>query len=82
MRLPLVALLHVVLSGAAAAPTGQKWLCLPTGTADLNGIAMSQDGSAAVTFDTDGRILWIDLDLARNAMKATFNHPSDDLIKK
>lgn len=43
----------------------QAWLCLPTGTADLNIVAMSTDGRTAATFDTDGRMVWLDLELAR-----------------
>ena len=63
-------------------PSEQKWLCLPTGTADLTGIAMSPDGLAAVTFDSDGRIVWIDLDLARKSLEATSNHPPEGMIRK
>jgi WD40 repeat protein len=50
------------------ATSTMTWLCLPTGPADLSGVAMSQDGGAAATFDSDGRLIWIDLESARKSL--------------
>jgi WD40 repeat protein len=47
----------------------QHWLCIPTGTADLGKIAVTSSGKAAVSPDREGRVLWIDLDAARNFLE-------------
>jgi hypothetical protein len=49
------------------------WLCLPTGIADLTVVATSPDGNAAASFDSVGRIVWLDLDLARNSLAEGFD---------
>jgi WD40 repeat protein len=48
----------------------RNWLCIPTGTADLTNIAISSDNKTATTFDTDGRVIWLDLELARERLTA------------
>ncbi len=49
-------------------PTRRAWLCAPTGTSDLRLISVSDDGKIGAVFDEDGRIIWLDLELARNAV--------------
>jgi serine/threonine protein kinase len=62
--------------------TDKAWMCVPTGTAELNGIAMSTDGKAVVAFDSDGRIVWLDLELARQTFtNKSNNHPGDRIPK-
>ena len=46
----------------------QRWLCLPTGTADISRTTVTADGKAAVALDREGRLLWIDLDAARHLL--------------
>jgi WD40 repeat protein len=46
----------------------RRWLCLPTGTADLGPAVMAAGGKAAVVLDFEGRLLWIDLDAARKRL--------------
>ena len=43
-------------------------LYLATGTADLNLVALSADEKTAAAFDTDGRIIVLDLERARRSM--------------
>ena len=52
-----------------AAPR-RRWLCLPTGTADPGRTAMTDDGTAAVSLDREGRLIWIDLEAARKLFEA------------
>jgi WD40 repeat protein len=51
--------------------TNKTWMCVPTGTADLRIIAISEDGQSAAAFDTDGRIVGIELRLARGTLSYT-----------
>jgi len=51
--------------------TEHGWLCVLTGTVDFNGAAMSPDGKTVATFDSDGRIVWLDLELARMSLTAS-----------
>ncbi|HEY0480792.1 MAG TPA: hypothetical protein VGD37_24930, partial [Kofleriaceae bacterium] len=46
-------------------PPRGRWLCLPTGTADLGRTAVTDDGKAAVALDFEGALIWIDLEAAR-----------------
>jgi hypothetical protein len=46
----------------------RRWLCLPTGPADLRRVAISRNGDTAVALDVEGRLIWIDLDIARSVM--------------
>jgi len=46
----------------------QRWLCLPTGTADLGRVAMATSGNSAVALDMEGRLIWIDLEAARTSL--------------
>jgi WD40 repeat protein len=48
--------------------TRGTWLCVPTGISDLRLIAVSGDGKMAAVFDEDGRIIWIELELARSVI--------------
>jgi WD40 repeat protein len=53
-------------------PVQRHWLCIPTGTADLGLVTASNDGNHAAALDTDGRIIWIDLALARLRLDSSF----------
>jgi WD40 repeat protein len=46
----------------------RRWLCLPTGTVDLGRTVMTGSGNAAVILDLEGRLIWIDLDAARELL--------------
>jgi len=46
----------------------RTWICLPTGT-DPATVALTPDGQTAVILDTEGRILSIDLNTARNLLE-------------
>jgi hypothetical protein len=48
-------------------PERKSWICLPTGTADLTIVTTSSEGRAAASFDSDGRITWLDLELAQKS---------------
>jgi hypothetical protein len=37
-------------------------------------VATSPDGKAAASFDSDGRIIWLDLDLARKSLVEGFDN--------
>jgi hypothetical protein len=49
-------------------PSHHRWLCLPTGTVDLAGTAITADGHTAAAIDLEGRLLWIDLDAVRKQL--------------
>ena len=49
----------------------QRWVCIPLGAADLLDLAVSSDGLTAAALGRSGRILWIDLQLARLQLGAT-----------
>jgi hypothetical protein len=51
--------------------TLQRWLCLPTGTADLGRATMAANGKVAVVLDREGRLIWIDLEVARMQLDDT-----------
>jgi WD40 repeat protein len=51
------------------APAQRRWLCLPTGTVDLGRTAATADGTVAIALDFEGRLLWIDLDAARQLLQ-------------
>jgi WD40 repeat protein len=53
------------------APETQRWLCLVTGAADINRTVVAGDGKAAVALDRGGRLLWIDLEAARQELRAS-----------
>ena len=57
-------------------PTVRRWLCLPAGTVDLGRTAVTTDGKAAVALDFEGRLLWIDLDAARQLLHGDRGHPT------
>jgi WD40 repeat protein len=46
----------------------RRWLCLPTGTVDLVRSIMTANGKTAVSFDREGRLIWIDLEAARKLL--------------
>jgi WD40 repeat protein len=50
-------------------PARGRWLCVPTGTADLGRSAVTADGKAAVVLDFEGRMLWVDLEAARKQLE-------------
>jgi WD40 repeat protein len=50
-------------------PERQRWLCLPIGTADVGFAAVSSTGDTAVAIDSEGRLTWIDLELARKLLE-------------
>ncbi|MBC7978154.1 MAG: protein kinase [Myxococcales bacterium] len=43
----------------------QRWMCLPTGTADITRLVVRGDGKAAVVLDREGRLIKVDLEAAR-----------------
>ncbi|MEO7734375.1 MAG: WD40 repeat domain-containing protein, partial [Kofleriaceae bacterium] len=43
----------------------RRWRCLSTGVTNLVFLAASADGQSAVVIDRDGRVVWLDLRLAR-----------------
>jgi WD40 repeat protein len=45
-----------------------RYMCVPTGTNSLTLATITSDAAAAVTFDTAGRIIWVDLKLARKLL--------------
>ncbi|HEX3762877.1 MAG TPA: serine/threonine-protein kinase [Kofleriaceae bacterium] len=47
----------------------RSWLCLPTGATDLNMVVTTPDRAAAVSIDTQGRVIWLDLDSVRNTLE-------------
>jgi WD40 repeat protein len=49
-------------------PTAETWLYLPLETVDLTHVAASADGTYAVVFDDEGRLISIDLDAVRRMM--------------
>ena len=49
--------------------TVRRWLCLPAGTVDLGRTAATTDGKVAVALDFEGRLLWIDLEAARQLLR-------------
>jgi len=51
--------------------TRQRWLCVPTGTADLGRAVMSGNGKVAVVLDREGRLIWVDLEAARGLLDHT-----------
>ncbi|HEX8106930.1 MAG TPA: protein kinase [Kofleriaceae bacterium] len=50
-------------------PASRRWLCLPTGTVDLGRTAATADGKVAIALDFEGRLLWIDLEAARQLLQ-------------
>jgi hypothetical protein len=56
-------------------PARRRWLCLPTGTADLGKLALAADDKAAVALDREGRLIWIDLEAARTLLDVTRYNP-------
>ena len=46
----------------------QRWLCLPTGTADFVRTVMPPRSNAAIALDREGRLIWIDLEAARKLL--------------
>jgi WD40 repeat protein len=55
------------------APPRRRWICLPTGTVDISQISVTADGRAAVALDREGRLLWIDLEVARKLIDTDTN---------
>ncbi len=51
-------------------PAGRRWICLVVIGADLNRTVVAPNGNAAVTLDRGGRLLWIDLESARQQLLA------------
>jgi hypothetical protein len=49
----------------------QRWLCLPVGTVNLGHTAINSRGNAAVALDTEGHLMWIDLDSARKQLASS-----------
>jgi hypothetical protein len=49
-------------------PSTQHWLCLAIGAADLIRAVVSDDGKTAVALDRGGRLLWVDLEVARQRL--------------
>jgi WD40 repeat protein len=45
-----------------------RWLCLPIGTVDLRSVAINAPGDTAVSLDLEGRLIWIDLQGARQLL--------------
>jgi WD40 repeat protein len=52
--------------------TRRTWVCVPTGTSDLNLIAISGDGKLGAAFDADGRIIRLDLESVRSVNNNAF----------
>ena len=52
----------------------RRWLCLATAVADLLALVASSDGSIAAAFDRDGRVIWIDVLAAKQAMTTATTH--------
>ncbi|HEX7842740.1 MAG TPA: WD40 repeat domain-containing serine/threonine-protein kinase [Kofleriaceae bacterium] len=55
----------------------RRWAFLPTGTVDFVRTAIADDGKAAVVLDAQGRLLWLDLEAARQLLDVssrTRNH--------
>jgi hypothetical protein len=48
----------------------RTWRYLPIGTADVVRVAANNDGTIAAAFDTDGRIISIDLERLRQEAEA------------
>jgi serine/threonine protein kinase/WD40 repeat protein len=51
----------------------RRWLCLPTGTVDIDRTAVTDNGKAAVALDSEGRLIWIDLEAAHKLLDSTVN---------
>jgi WD40 repeat protein len=49
----------------------RHWVFLPTGTVDFVRAAIADDGSAAVVLDAQGRLLWLDLEVAGRLLAAS-----------
>jgi eukaryotic-like serine/threonine-protein kinase len=49
----------------------RQWLCLPSGAVDLGDTVVAPDGKSAVVLDRAGRLLWVDLDAARELLGMT-----------
>jgi WD40 repeat protein len=47
----------------------RSWLSFPTGATDLNMIVTTPDRAAAAAIDTQGRVIWLDLDSARKTLE-------------
>jgi WD40 repeat protein/tRNA A-37 threonylcarbamoyl transferase component Bud32 len=45
-----------------------RWLCLPVGTVDLLSVAINAPGDTATSLDLEGRLIWIDLQGARQLL--------------
>jgi WD40 repeat protein len=56
-------------------PPRRRWLCLPTGTADLGTLALASDDKAAVALDLEGRLIWVDLEAARKLLDVPRHKP-------
>ena len=57
-------------------PIRQRWLCLPTGIANLGWTVMTDSGDAAAVLDLEGRLIWTDLNAARGLLNNT-SQPDD-----
>jgi hypothetical protein len=51
-----------------------RWIYFPSGSADLTVVRPSHDGRFAITADSAGRLLIIDLDLVRSSFKSSLNN--------
>jgi hypothetical protein len=49
-------------------PPHRRWFCLPTGTANLDWVVVDRSGSTATVLDSEGRLIWIDLDAVRKLL--------------
>jgi serine/threonine protein kinase/WD40 repeat protein len=53
-----------------------SFVCIPTGIADLRVIAIADSNDVAAVLDTDGRIVWIDLEMGRAILNKNDKHPT------
>jgi len=58
-------------------PPHRRWFCLPTGTANLVWAVVNRSGSTATVLDSEGRLIWVDLDAVRKLLD-----PRGPLTKK
>jgi WD40 repeat protein len=52
----------------------QRWLYLPTGSADFRRITLNADASTAVALDLGGKLIWLDLNTARELLHGAASH--------
>ena len=50
-------------------PITHAWICLPCDITDLDRLALTVDGTSAVVSDTTGRIIWLDLESAKQLLR-------------